>query len=59
MAAELTTPPTVDSFMTGFERALLVAGCIAVVGAIVAAVLIRPHDTTREAEPHAVPAEAM
>ena len=59
VAAELTTPPTVVSFMTGFERALLVAGCIAVVGAIVAAVLIRPHDTTRETEPHAVPAEAM
>ena len=58
MAAELTDPPTVESFMAGFEHALLVAGAIAVVGAIVAAVLIRPHDTTREAEPRSVAAEA-
>ena len=33
--------------MAGFEHALLVAAGIAVVGAIVAAVLIRPHDTAR------------
>jgi MFS family permease len=59
MAAELTEPPTVDSFMTGFERALLVAGAIALVGAVVAAWLIRPHDTARETEAHAVTAEVL
>ena len=59
MAAELTDPPTVESFMAGFEHALLVAGAIAVVGAIVAAVLIRPHDTTRQAEASPVAAEAL
>jgi EmrB/QacA subfamily drug resistance transporter len=57
MAAELTTPPTADSFMRGFERALLVAAGIAIVGAVVAAVLIRPHDM-READEHVVSAEA-
>jgi hypothetical protein len=30
--------------MRGFERALLVAAAIAIVGAIVAYVLIRPHE---------------
>jgi EmrB/QacA subfamily drug resistance transporter len=45
MAAQLADPPTVDSFMRGFEQALLVAAGIAIAGAIVAAVLIRPHDT--------------
>ena len=57
MAAQLTTPPTTDSFMRGFERALLVAAGIAIVGAVVAAVLIRPHDI-READEHVVSAEA-
>jgi hypothetical protein len=59
MAAELTSPPTIESFMAGFEHALLVAGGIAVVGSIVAAVLIRPHDTTRKAEASSVGAEAV
>jgi hypothetical protein len=36
--------PTPDAFMRGFERALLVAAAIAIVGAIVAYVLIRPHE---------------
>src|SRR5262245_4674958 len=36
--------PTPDSFMRGFERALLVAAAIAAAGAIVAYVLIRPHE---------------
>jgi predicted MFS family arabinose efflux permease len=57
MAAQLTDPPTVDSFLRGFERALLVAAGIAIAGAIVAAVLIRPHDL-READEHVAPAEA-
>jgi EmrB/QacA subfamily drug resistance transporter len=44
MASQLATPPTSESFMRGFERALLVAACIAAVGSLVAAWLIRPHD---------------
>ena len=50
MAGQLADPPTIPSFMDGFQQALLVAAAIAVAGAVVAAVLIRPHDTT--AEPH-------
>jgi EmrB/QacA subfamily drug resistance transporter len=57
VAAQLTDPPTVDSFMRGFERALLVAAGVAIAGAIVAAVLIRPHDT-REHEEQVVTVEA-
>ena len=50
MAAELGDQPSVDAFMRGFERALLVAAGIAVVGAIVAFVLVRPHEeATRSA----------
>ena len=52
------TPPTAASFMDGFESALLVAAAIALVGAIVAAILIRPHDTTRGAEEELQAAEA-
>jgi len=44
VAAEVGDVPTPDAFMRGFERALLVAAGIAVVGAIVAYVLIRPHE---------------
>ena len=43
MASQLATPPTTESFMRGFERALLVAAVIALVGAAVAAWLVRPH----------------
>ena len=46
MAAQLTTPPTVESFMRGFERSLLVAAGIALAGAAVAAWLIRPHESS-------------
>jgi EmrB/QacA subfamily drug resistance transporter len=35
---------TVDAFMDGFERSLLVAAAIALAGAVVAAVLVRPHE---------------
>ena len=49
MAGQLATPPTVESFIRGFERSLLVAAGIALVGALVAAWLIRPHETAREA----------
>ncbi len=45
MASQLATPPTTESFMRGFERALLVASAIALVGSVVAAWLIRPHST--------------
>ena len=50
MAARLATPPTVESFMSGFERSLLVAAGIAFAGAIVAAWLIRPHEIAHGAE---------
>jgi predicted MFS family arabinose efflux permease len=44
VAAEVGDVPTPDAFMRGFERALLVAAAIAIVGAVVAYVLIRPHE---------------
>ena len=37
MASQLATPPTTESFIAGFERALRVAAGIALVGAVVAA----------------------
>jgi EmrB/QacA subfamily drug resistance transporter len=58
MASRLTTPPTSASFMDGFERALLVASAIALAGAIIAAVLVRPHDRSHGAGETARPAEA-
>jgi len=48
MAAQIATPPTVESFMRGFERSLLVAAGIALAGAAVAAWLIRPHEATQD-----------
>ncbi len=60
MAAQLTDPPSVDSFMQGFEHSLLVAAGIALAGAAVAAWLIRPHDMAEGAdERQAVAAEAL
>jgi len=44
VASETAGQPTVDTFMAGFERALLVAAGIALVGALVAYVLVRPHE---------------
>jgi EmrB/QacA subfamily drug resistance transporter len=44
VAAEAGGEMSVDAFMRGFERALLVAAGIAIVGAIVAYVLVRPHE---------------
>jgi EmrB/QacA subfamily drug resistance transporter len=44
VAAEVGDRPTVEGFMDGFERSLLVAAAIALVGAVVAAVLVRPHE---------------
>jgi len=61
MASQLATPPTTESFMRGFERALLVAAVIALAGAVVAAWLVRPHargahDTVQGRAPAVVPA---
>ena len=51
VASEVGDVPTPDAFMRGFERALLLAAAIAIVGAIVAYVLIRPHEeVSRRAE---------
>jgi len=59
MASRMTKPPTVTSFMDGFERALLVSSAIALVGAVVAALLVRPHDrSSHGAEEPARRAEA-
>jgi len=44
VAAEAGGERTVDAFMRGFESALLVAAAIAVVGAVVAFTLVRPHE---------------
>jgi EmrB/QacA subfamily drug resistance transporter len=43
MAAEAGGERSVDAFMRGFEVSLRVAAAIAVVGAVVAFVLVRPH----------------
>jgi len=50
MAAEVGGDLSVDAFMRGFERALLVGAGIAVVGAVVAFTLVRPHDEARRTE---------
>jgi EmrB/QacA subfamily drug resistance transporter len=44
MAGEIGDERTPEAFMQGFERALLVAAGIAAVGAVVAYVLVRPHE---------------
>jgi EmrB/QacA subfamily drug resistance transporter len=54
MAHEAAGGTTVESFMDGFERSLLVAGCIALAGALVAFVLVRPHEL-EAAEPTQAP----
>jgi MFS family permease len=58
MASRLTKPPTTASFMDGFELALLVAACIALAGAVVAAILVRPHDRSHGAGETVPAAEA-
>ncbi len=47
MAAEIGGERTPEAFMRGFEVALLVAATIAAVGALVAYVLVRPHEEAR------------
>jgi len=50
MAHEAAGSRTVDAFMDGFQSALMVAAGIALVGAVVAYVLVRPHDEVRQVE---------
>ncbi|HSF62548.1 MAG TPA: MFS transporter [Gaiellaceae bacterium] len=50
MAAEAGSEQSPEAFMRGFEAALLVAAAIAVVGAIVAFALVRPHEEAGGAE---------
>jgi hypothetical protein len=44
MAYEAAGRRTTEAFMDGFQAALLVAAGIAAAGAIVAFVLVRPHE---------------
>jgi predicted MFS family arabinose efflux permease len=44
MAHEAAGTWTPETFMAGFERALTVAAAIAVAGAVVAFILVRPHE---------------
>ncbi len=57
MAREAAGRRTVDAFMDGFQRSLLVAAFIALAGAIVAFALVRPHELEEEAS-HARSARA-
>jgi len=57
VASQMGDTPDPAAFMEGFERSLLVAAGIAVVGAIVAFVLVRPHEGAGDAAP-AVPEPA-
>jgi EmrB/QacA subfamily drug resistance transporter len=58
VAAEAGGEVSVDAFMRGFERALLVAASIAILGAIVAFVLVRPHEGAGERSEVAAPEPA-
>jgi EmrB/QacA subfamily drug resistance transporter len=53
VASQMGDRPDPAAFMDGFERSLLVAAGIAVVGAIVAFVLVRPHEGAGEPAPAA------
>ena len=57
MAAEVGGERTPQAFMNGFQTALEVAACIALVGAVVAYVLVRPHEGAGE-RGHAAPGPA-
>jgi EmrB/QacA subfamily drug resistance transporter len=57
MAHEIAGRDTPEAFLQGFERALLVAAVIAIVGALVAAALVRPHaEATGRAAPESAEA---
>jgi EmrB/QacA subfamily drug resistance transporter len=45
VAASVGDVPSAEAFVHGFERALIVAAVIAAAGAVVAFVLVRPHET--------------
>jgi sugar phosphate permease len=51
MAAEVGGDRSVDAFMSGFEKSLLVAAGIAIVGAVVAFTLVRPHEEAGQEDP--------
>jgi EmrB/QacA subfamily drug resistance transporter len=58
VATEVGGGRTPDAFMQGFENALQVAAGIAIAGAVVAYLLVRPHEgagRTREAAPEPAP----
>jgi hypothetical protein len=55
MAAEAGGEVSVEAFMRGFETALRVAAGIAVLGAVVAFVLVRPHEGTTGHSERAAP----
>jgi EmrB/QacA subfamily drug resistance transporter len=50
IASQIGATPDPAAFMSGFERALLVAAGIAAVGAVVAFTLVRPHEEAGRAE---------
>jgi predicted MFS family arabinose efflux permease len=53
MAHEIAGRRTPDAFMDGFSLSLMVAAGIAFAGAVVAAVLVRPHEMTGSGAPEA------
>jgi EmrB/QacA subfamily drug resistance transporter len=53
MAHEIAGRRTPDAFMDGFSLSLIVAAGIAFAGAVVAAVLVRPHEMTGSGVPEA------
>jgi EmrB/QacA subfamily drug resistance transporter len=55
VAHEAAGERTVDAFMKGFHSALLVAAVIAVLGAVVAFTLVRPHELEEETTGHEAP----
>ena len=55
MASEIGGEQTPEAFMRGFERALLVAAGIALVGAVVAYALVRPHEEAGRRAERATP----
>jgi EmrB/QacA subfamily drug resistance transporter len=59
MAAQVGGDRTVDAFMDGFLSALTVAAGIAVAGAVVAFVLVRPHEGAGEKHPGPAAAEPI
>ena len=59
MAAEAGGERSVEAFMRGFEVSLRVAAGIAVFGAVVAFVLVRPHEGAGRERPGRATAEPI